>query len=641
MKYLINLLLFSVVLSIFLPLFSSFSQDPKDLENQLIETIVEMERVSNIGDQTLPPYDPLLCEKVNIDEDVLLDDELLKRLSTPSKILAGQMLAFFRENFDSFDLQKFAQTGKDLQSGPLKDYLGRVKANFQAVGDLRIEKDGKYLPFLKEPLLPIFEMKEEEFNRMGSSDRYAKISRAVYQYLSDPEREGLGPLIKNYLQQLGIKDPKFSEFLEKITSFTDKSLWNKLMVDYPEYAPKMFFRVPIRNAERVTIGQKYILRKEILEPMEFSFAPLGVMKGISQKYDGMESFKGHTSAIPTGDLQLWIVAEKDPSWSNDARAETVLKRMATTFLGKNIFYSTMNVSPNFHPPVIKLFESPERKMIPDSSLPSERVFTIKETNGAEHGSTAVSIFRQEEAIKTLTHEFHHDIGAENPFKNYDVDEGSGQWESLGNWVLANFAIERMDKGAVPLLTESLTEALALVGHIGITSLEMTQGGNKDGDEWKKFKDLWNLEKSFSLFQAAKLLHLAGFDTLEEFLSPKDHQKRFKETTSTAEYYILKTLLIYDTGAFLNSVMKDGVSPKKDNGVIREELKALIMENSKNPSLKESINTLMDVFKRKMKEGGEGARELREGLLFQNQRMTLVELYTRPFPGTDSSIDSLQ
>ena len=63
-------------------------------------------------------------------------------------------------------------------------------------------------------------------------------------------------------------------------------------------------------------------------------------------------------------------------------------------------------------------------------------------------------------------------------------------------------------------------------------------------------DCGPLRKALLCIKAAKMLAIGGFSSLGEFLAPTKTKKRIRETTAAAEYYILKTALLFNPEKFI-------------------------------------------------------------------------------------------
>lgn len=558
-----------------------------------------------------------------------------KWLTPASNELTKQLDTFLKQRMFAED---FTESQKDFASPHFQDFQKRVWNNYFQLDDLTFIQDGKVLTIPKEFLKDILSLEESEFNRLSYIERINRLSTIFKKSMEFLKYEKNKVIFKKYLKLMKPGNSEFSSFVDGISSFTDEEEIERLLTNHPEWAGEIFYKRKILNVmskeelqSLSVVGREQMEKPKFrygikqgslqLETMEYAYAPLDVIQGIYNNTSSLFSIKGVTSAFPE-EMRLWKAQQVNANGDSEIQKEIqektarVFKRAATAFLNKNIFHSS-GLNKVKRPPTIRLLEAPIKKFIPKENEDNQLVFTIKETNSAEQGGMGISIYRQEESLKTLTHEIYHTINAEKPFDHSD----------LAKFALDHFAIQRKDNNGSPLLAETLTEALALISNVTMTAMEVssrekTTRVERETRAKEIVNELWKKEKDFALFQTAKLLFISGFDNLEEFLSPQLHQKRFQETTSTAEYNILKTILIYDVDAFLKSVMVGSDGRKKENNQIGEELKKLLIDNSRNPKLKEQINSLIGHFK-KISESDQ--QDFFGHYLFQNQRMSVIEI----------------
>lgn len=567
------------------------------------------------------------------------DHEKIKSLVKRAKYtesLTRQSQYFIKmlnHNLMAIDQSDFASLRSDFQSPTLSLFLQMIQGHYQQLQEMKTLKHDIERPIIKEALAGLANFEEESFNQLNPWKRNFKIIKLVNEFIDglDKEKSNLrvndnkNMIFKSYLKKIRPQDEKFAAFVEQIPSFTDQEKIKKMLQDKAEYANIIFYKTKDVDGDLFDSPEgkvkasgpagpfTYGIKMETIETLNLSFAPLDVLQEILKKYHVLSSYqtsKRKTSATDPWEINLWIT--KKGTADQSQKANKILKRASLTLMNKDIFLSSATLSLQ-NPLTLKIFDGPNQKIIPQKERGSV-IFNIKDTNSAQQSGNEISIIREEELLKTLTHEIYHHLQVDLPFRN----------EYISELALQNFAIERIDQGGRPLLNEALTEALALISHISMTAVEMaeTYPDHKMQDKSvlisELAKDMWQKEKTFSLFQSAKLLFLSGFENFEEFLNPKKHKIRIKESTSTAEYHIIKSLLIYDIEALLAIVIK-----RKNNHPLQLEtdLINLLLLNARNFQLSKDMNSLLSLFGKHQKEGN---KQFFSDPLFQNQRMSLIE-----------------
>lgn len=150
--------------------------------------------------------------------------------------------------------------------------------------------------------------------------------------------------------------------------------------------------------------------------------------------------------------------------------------------------------------------------------------------------------------------------------------------------------------------EARTEALASFINVFITAGELAQQKKWSDDELKQYVcQMWALEKCFSLYQVAKILHLGSFKSWAEF-TKKTSDKRIKDEGRTIEYYILKALLMLDASQLIKNftqeellaqMLKATASEKKFGDLIDTLLEIIQKQGEDSPLLKTGRQTIIE------------------------------------------------
>lgn len=175
------------------------------------------------------------------------------------------------------------------------------------------------------------------------------------------------------------------------------------------------------------------------------------------------------------------------------------------------------------------------KQFPDGYV---NMFNADIINSAEFSKTDYSgndtinqlkIFRFEELYKVLFHELGH---------CYKLDKSFPRDKNI----LQNCAFESCTKDVGVNIPEIIAETFACVINILYISSQFK-------DSKKICKVFYNLEILFGIFQTAKILYLAKFNTIYEFIF-KNTNNVLKQNTAATEYHILKTLCLIHFEEFL-------------------------------------------------------------------------------------------
>ena len=148
--------------------------------------------------------------------------------------------------------------------------------------------------------------------------------------------------------------------------------------------------------------------------------------------------------------------------------------------------------------------------------------------------TNVIIFRKEEWFRAFIHETFHNLGLD--FSNMNITTSEQKITQL-------FNVKSKDEVRV---YESYCEIWAEILNVVIISFMITN--NKESFK-KEFQKNMILERKFSFFQMAKILH--HFDiTYDEFID-NDKKKFFEENSHITSYFFIKTILMYFFSDFEN------------------------------------------------------------------------------------------
>jgi len=190
----------------------------------------------------------------------------------------------------------------------------------------------------------------------------------------------------------------------------------------------------------------------------------------------------------------------------------------------------------------------------------------------------------EEVIKLLTHEGIHLFD-----DTLDGIKDAASADKVHN----DFAVGKKKY----LIYECRTEGLARIMNSIILAFELSDNFEQT------IKEIWTIEKLFGLYQVAKLLYLAGFNSFREFCSPQTEGMRLKDNGASIEYFILKSFAIYQLEEFMiNLKMNDG------------NVYNLIISAKDSQAIERIINSLIDKIRGQDKSS----------ILFKTGRQTVIE-----------------
>lgn len=264
-------------------------------------------------------------------------------------------------------------------------------------------------------------------------------------------------------------------------------------------------------------------------------------------------------------ITLFISKQFGPKDSHNIHMlqRRILTVMAMPCLTKNYLSSrTIDTAPEIY-----IIATTATKIMPNGPITEHNPFKEIHINSAETSKKkqTVVIIRLEEMAKVLVHEFLHLIY---------FDHGT----TVSNDQLEKFCAFHGDF----LLSEAVVEAMTCILNTIFIAADYWQARQRN--EVKILNQMWNLERMFGIFQAAKILVACGFNNLNEFFEPAKTTKRIFQETHTAEYHILKAILLQNPTKLIHIL-----SEKNSQAYDDKQILELIIEN------KASLEPLMNQF----------------------------------------------
>jgi hypothetical protein len=190
----------------------------------------------------------------------------------------------------------------------------------------------------------------------------------------------------------------------------------------------------------------------------------------------------------------------------------------------------------------------------------------------------VYLYRKEEWFKVLAHELFHSLGLD--FSEYDCTE-------LEKQIFEIFPV-KVDLRLYEAYTELWGE---LINAMFIAYFSVS---NREPEKTvRKLENLLYQERMFSVYQASKVLTHFGM-SYDDLYSKNHHSlQSYKETTPVLSYYIIKNILMFHIGAFMEWCIKHNGSSiefnKTDIGSNMDHFVTFIREHYNSRELVESMD----------------------------------------------------
>jgi len=223
----------------------------------------------------------------------------------------------------------------------------------------------------------------------------------------------------------------------------------------------------------------------------------------------------------------------------------------------------------------------------------------------------INVYRKEEWFKVLIHETFHNLGLD--FSHYDCS-------NIDEKVLTIFPVNSEVR-----LCETYCETWAEILNVMFIVFNPNTSTETLVKKTEKHMDL---ERTFSLFQAAKVLKHFGI-TYKQLYERNEsahmvRKMRYKENTPVLSYYIIKSLLMYKINNFLEwCVSNNGISIRFGNLNSNMEITLnnyfeLIRETHSDKIYNDCLDTLFEWFTKQEKT------RRKEDTEFTTLRMSLFE-----------------
>ena len=248
-------------------------------------------------------------------------------------------------------------------------------------------------------------------------------------------------------------------------------------------------------------------------------------------------------------------------------------------------------------------ETPKMAAQPVDKVHINTAFT---TSCMEH--TEIVLFRREEAFKVFIHESFHNLGLD--FSAFETVNKKAE-----QIVRSVFHIDAAEMPVYECYTEMWAEIINIIV-ADIVAHPLRRGFDT---AWKSIVRQINIERRFTMFQVAKLLHHNNI-TYIDLLTPGN---KYCEKTSAFCYFVLKSLLLFRCDAFLDWCMKHNIDRGEQGGIlqfnsakIESFVNELIIAQYQNPDYVEALHKTQTYFVKN--------RSKMPLLLRNTMRMTITE-----------------
>ena len=415
-------------------------------------------------------------------------------------------------------------------------------------------------------------------------------------------------VLKNILLLLFKEDKDMHLFLQDLESMSYKTI-NKLFEEKNDKIGRIF------NEKQEEIPSSFFVKGDVLkECNELSWMKDkgDFCKELAQSFNALVGYSVYdlskNNVIDEEKVPTLFVPYEPKNKFHDLSniVEKVFRRyIAESIAFKNLFKAISDVlnikevkDPMFGDYDIIVFPASSKKTFPKKGDD----FTSAFVNSAYNAANLV-IYHKEEVLKALLHELNHNIRLDSGIKGFEK---------------GHFAINHKNNKGIHVL-ETIVESMACITNTIMTAYEMYP---------KTFfgaaAKMWEREKLFATYQAAKILYLNNFDNLQQFYEPKDNL-RVQQTTWAAEYHILKAAVIQN----INKLLAIFMDPKYKNKTKRvQALKRLVDEQVRDSVFEKKVNGFIEAFKngwisnKKTKEWSLGIPNPRN-FLFETGRFALI------------------
>jgi hypothetical protein len=226
----------------------------------------------------------------------------------------------------------------------------------------------------------------------------------------------------------------------------------------------------------------------------------------------------------------------------------------------------------------------------------------------------INIYRVEEWFKVFVHESFHNLG---------LDFSHHECSRIDKKIAGIFPVS-LDVRIYETYCEMWAEIINVMFVVMRTS---TSVSHSTSNLLKKLEKFMDYERTFSLFQCAKILKHFGI-TYKQLYEQTDsshmaRKMRYKEKTPVLSYYIIKSFLMYKLNHFLEwCVSHNGLSVRFNDDDINKTLDdyfLLVQENYTDKKYIACIESLCDWFTKQEKT------RRKEDTEFSTLRMSLFEL----------------
>ncbi len=480
----------------------------------------------------------------------LLSEPFIERLKRESHLLTTQL----EEVIKGAGIEQFYKSvASDTEGLLMQDLLTRVRLALPYLKkSISLKKRGECSSFILREVLAAMkknpQFSSKTWNALPAQFKEVSLFKPAYCTVLEEDPEA----VKRALKFQFYGDSHMQEFIESLCSFTDQSS----LESFNEETACMDV---LFNREEYHFSLKPHLEQALMAGC-LKRAPLTVLESIAQRYRTVAAYE-----ITSPPMIFWL-----PYDEKAHKLLITLPLIEEAILRIAIIYQIRDwfgVEEVAHLPAWYFLPTPVTKLFPKPGTH----FTIEQYSSIESCDQGIVCFRQEELLKNSVAEMLRILDIEKILHEVTASK----------WLKKRCAVQRDDQELS--CKESLIESVATIITTLINAVEMSTKKTSK----KVLRKAWALEKSFALYQAAKLLYVSGFESVEEFLNPAKTVNRVRETVPSAEAFMFRAALLFKPEQLL-LILKDKS---------HESLEKLILTNMEDSVFNACINQLLSWLKK--------------------------------------------
>jgi len=553
-----------------------------------------------------------------------LQSHWIDKMSRDSQVLLGQLKNIEKHMVGDYILKKEeASAKKELEKGTnfytfakaIENNMGRMTFNLKPVGKLRVGIPVEFIEYLKlkgkqktvgteknfAEFQPFFDkggidrvwnsvLTEKERDALADILGISKRKRTGQLFLKKVQtlRELFTKMLKKILLAAFNKDRRMLEFIQK--HIPAKKIKIDMLYDNKRTRPYIEAIFEKKIDENYVY---YVLRDEIFDASVKAFGaymPKPVLYDTIKGFSSLQGYKvSHFRGIRFNTFPTLFVPyrpKKVRMYSLDDKArKKVVERLITQMAVFKKYFAALSHNLKIKPFDVYIVPFVLAKIFPGFRKSFDATHIISSEVG-----DVICVFKKEELLKNVLDELNFLMGVEQNLQS--------------KWAKGRFAVvpSHLD------MQDALVESLACITNVVMSAYETSARSF-----WPVVSQMWERERFFGMYQAAKVLYMSGFTNFEHFVKPRYFPK-VKQSAPAVENFIFKAALMQDPSAFLNLFMNKRYRNKKE---FNNAFKFFLLANINSSAFIERMNALLKVFRKK----GVSKQNF---FLFKTGRLSIIE-----------------